>query len=520
MIEEKPGAILNPSSSNLPPLVTDLLKPEQYPHNPKNITLVQTHISYVFIADTYVYKIKKPVNFGFLDFSSQEKRRYFCEEENRLNRRTSKDIYLKVVDISEKNGRYFPEDSSNPVEAAVKMRRLPDELMFYNLILVNRVTDEMLSRIAGTIADFHLNAETSEDISRYGGFDLIQSHSIENFEQIKPYIGKTIELGLYKSLLAQTTKFITENKKKFLSRVENGCIRDCHGDLRPKHIFVSDRIDIIDCIEFNQSYRLQDTASDIAFLTMELDYMRRSDLSITILNDYLSYTADYDMVSVINFYKTYRAIVRGKVASMTASDKSIPTEARQEAAGQAKKFFHLAENYTRKKEIEKKHLTLVITCGLSGSGKSRAAGKLAKEIGAIVIRSDSVRKSLAGLQVTKHYKYGFEEGIYSNKDSERTYKRMLDQAKKALMAGWPVILDATFGKRRFRDDARALSQKTGVQFRILWCEAPIAVLRERLSKRLTSPGKLSHEPSDAGPEILELQARGFEPLNDEEKKFT
>ncbi len=517
----------SPSSLDLPPLVMDLLKPDRYPHHPKVVTLVQTHISYVFLAGPYVYKVKKTVNLGFLDFSSPEKRRHFCEEENRLNRRTSEGIYLGVVDISKKNGRYFPDDSSNPVEAAVKMRHLPDELMFYQLILKNSITDKMLSQISSTIAEFHLAAETSEGISSYGKPDLIRDHAMENFEQLKPYIGATIESGQYEKLVRYTKTFIAKNKNIFLSRVKKNCIKDCHGDLRPKHIFVNDRINIIDCIEFNPAYRLQDTASDIAFLTMELDHMKRSDLSIKILNYYLSYTADYNMIPVIDFYKIYRAVVRSKVASITASDNRISTEAQQEAVRQAGFFFRLAESYIKK--VEGKHLTLAITCGLSGSGKSRTALKLAADIGAIVIRSDSVRKSLASLPVTKQCKYGFGNGIYSIEQTKQTYKTMLDQAKIALMAGWPVILDATFGKRKFRDDVKILAQKTGVQFQILWCEAPLTVLKERLLKRIANSGDSGknqttaepsiRDPSDAGPEILDFQTRAFEPLSEEEKKL-
>jgi len=499
-------------------LIADLLRPERYPHRPKSVTLAQTHASCVFLAGEYVYKIKKPVNFGFLDFSAPEKRRHFCREEYRLNLRAAPGVYLGVVDISEVNGEYFPEDSSNPVEAAVKMRRLPDEASLHYLAVNNMLADDTIRGISRAIADFHAAADSGEAIDPGGSPGMTAHHALENLSQTAPFIGqnvpgKTISPEIHALIHRYTDDFIVANIDRFLQRIADGHIRDCHGDLRPKHVFVfDDHIDIIDCIEFNAAYRRHDTASDLAFMLMELDFMGRREVSTAMLNHYLDRTADYGMLPLLAFYKVYRAMVRGKVASFAANDPAISDSERERASASARMFFDLAAGYVSGSSSPP---TLTITCGPSGSGKSTAARAHAAETGAAVIRSDSLRKSLAGLRPREGASAAFGGGIYASAHTERTYRRMFEYSAEALGGGCSVILDATFGKRRLRDEARRVAETRGAPFRIIRCDAPRDVLDARIAMRAGQGG----DPSDAHSGMLDAQLREFEALFPDEMAY-
>ncbi|MBI5142311.1 MAG: AAA family ATPase [Nitrospirae bacterium] len=494
-------------------LIADLLQPERYPHRPKSVTLAQTHASCVFLAGEYVYKMKKPVNFGFLDFSTPEKRRHFCEEEVRLNRRAAPGVYLGVVDISEVNGEYSPEDSSNPVEAAVKMRRLPDEASMYHLATENMLTDDTICRISRAIADFHAAADSGAQIDPGGSPGMTAHHALENLSQTSPFIGKTISPEIHALVHRYTDDFIVANLDRFLQRIADGRIRDCHGDLRPKHVFVfADHIDIIDCIEFNPAYRRHDTASDLAFMLMELDFMGRREVSAAMLNHYLDFTADYGMIPLFAFYKAYRAMVRGKVSSFTANDTSISDSQRESASASARKFFDLAAGYVSGSSLPP---VLTITCGPSGSGKSTAARAHAAKTGAAVIRSDSLRKSLAGIHPSESARAAFGGGIYAPAHTERTYRKMFECAADALGSGCSVILDATFSKRRLRDEARLVAETHDSPFRMIWCDAPRELLEARIASRSVHGG----DPSDANSGVLDAQLREFEALQNDEMTY-
>lgn len=496
---------------DLPRLIRDLLHQERYPHRPPEVHLVQTHISYVLIARPYVYKIKKPVYFGFLDYRTPEKRRHFCLEEVRLNRRTSRNVYLGVVDISEIGGEHFAEDSRNPVEAAVKMRYLPDEQMLFSMVEKNRVDDLLMVRIGRAIADFHRHADTSPEISRYGSTSTVLHHAMENFHQLEPFRGTTLSRDRHAELRSWTGNKMDMLTSLIEERVRKGKIRDGHGDLRPKHIYVAgDFIHIIDCIEFNPAYRYQDVASDLAFLCMEIEYQNRPDLANIVFNEYLAQTGDFQMVRLWDFYRVYRAMVRGKVASLTFAEQEMGEGGRAAALAQARRFFDLAFSYITR--IPQPALT--ITCGLSGSGKSFQARRLASRSGAVIIRSDTVRKSLAGLEPRSSARSAYGTGIYSPERSEQTYDALASLAEIILTAGFPVILDATYSRKRRRDVVRALAGRLDIPFGIIRCTAPRNVLLERLRGR-----RDPEEPSDSGPELLDAQEREFEPLTPLETSF-
>jgi hypothetical protein len=329
-------------------LVKDLLEPAAYPHDVKEVELVQTHISYVFLTDRYVYKIKKPVNFGFLDFTTLEKRKYYCEQELKLNRRLSPDVYIGVLPVVEKNGKASLKGNGKIIDYAVKMKRLPVDRLMKTLLQRGELTEKMLDRVAEKIAEFHSSAETSDEIKKYGEIETIKFNTDENFQQTERFINKTISQLQYDVLKNYTNKFYEEKRDVIVERIKNGRIRDCHGDLHMEHICITDEdIIIFDCIEFNERFRYSDTAADIAFLAMDLDFYGRRDISDRMMECYVKHSEDYGVMEMLDFYKVYRAYVRGKVISFKLDDVSIAESEKNEAINTARKYFKLAYSYVK-----------------------------------------------------------------------------------------------------------------------------------------------------------------------------
>jgi len=333
--------------SKPPALVTALLKPEAYPHNPQRIELVQTQMSFLFLTGDYVYKVKKPVDLGYLDYTTLEKRRFFCRQEVELNRRLSPDIYLEVVPVVRSEWQIRIGGKGQTIEYAVKMRQLPREQMMDNLLPQNRVTEEMVVNVAEKLATFHDKAVTSPEISAYGGLDAITTNTEENFSQTKKYVDVSIPSAKYDRIKAYTDSFTKSNRSLFQKRVENGRIKDCHGDLHAAHVCFSDGIHIYDCIEFNDRFRYGDVASEVAFLAMDIDRYQRADLSQAFVNAYVRLTHDKDLLRLLNFYKCYRAYVRGKVESFKFDDPYISQEEKTGVLAAARRYFELAESYLK-----------------------------------------------------------------------------------------------------------------------------------------------------------------------------
>jgi hypothetical protein len=326
-------------------IVEGLLQPESYPHQPAEIKLVQTQMSFVFLAGEYVYKVKKPVNLGFLDYTTLSKRRRFCRQEVELNRRLCPDVYLDVVAITRDREGVHVEGKGRAVEYAVKMRHLPEEWMMDVLLASNRVTPEMVARVAQKLVGFHREAETNSRIAAFGGLDTIRQNTDENFSQTEKYVGVSLSPEQYERIKEYTGDFIRTNGGLFARRVEEGRIRDCHGDLHCAHICFTDGICIYDCIEFNDRFRYADVASEVAFLAMDLDRYRRADLSRHLVNAYVELSRDEGLGELLGFYKCYRAYVRGKVESFKLDDPYIPDGEKAAAKAAAKSYFALAEMY-------------------------------------------------------------------------------------------------------------------------------------------------------------------------------
>jgi aminoglycoside phosphotransferase family enzyme len=327
-------------------VVEALMKPEAYGEEPGDIELVQTHISFVFLTRNLVYKVKKAVNLGFLDFTTLEKRRFFCERELELNRRLCGDMYLEVVPIN-KSDAIKIKGEGETVEYAVKMKRMPQEKMMSKLLEKNKVDDRLVDRIAKIIAEFHSKAETNRRISEFGSLAIIETNWKENFAQTEEFVGKTISTEDFKLIREKVEDFMKRNVSLFEKRMTEGRVRDCHGDIHSGNIFVTDGIYIFDAIEFNERFRYSDVAADVAFLAMDLDFRERTALSNFFVERYAEYSGDQELMKLFPFYKCYRAYVRGKVVSFKLKDPSISSEDKSTAKKEAKAYFTLASTYAK-----------------------------------------------------------------------------------------------------------------------------------------------------------------------------
>jgi len=322
-----------------------LLRPELYPDHPRAVKFIETHISLLFLTGNYVYKVKKPVDFGFLDFTTLEKRKFFCEQEVKLNRRLSPTIYLGVVTITEEGNRMILEGKGELVEYAVKMRQIPEGFLMDKLLEKKQVTPKMIEAISEKLVKFYFAAETNDLIKSFAKPERVKQDTDENFEQTKRYIDTAILREVYEEVKNRTDDFFRIKGNIFYQRIATDRIRDCHGDLRLEHIFWEDEISIFDCIEFNERFRYTDVAADIAFLAMDLDYHGRQDLSEHLIRAFVGESGDHGLMEVLDFYKCYRAYVRGKVESFRLDDPHIPEAEKKEALKRARKFFDLAHQY-------------------------------------------------------------------------------------------------------------------------------------------------------------------------------
>ena len=325
-----------------------LLNPTLYLDHPREVGLVETHISLLFFTGDYVYKLKKPVDFGFLDFTTLEKRKYFCEQEVKLNRRLSPAIYLGVIKVTHDGRQVALGGDGEVVEYAVWMRQVPQEFLMDKLLERGQVTPEMIGRISEKLTQFYLTAETSELIRSFAEPQRVKQDTDENFEQTEKYIGVTIPGEVYKVVKDRTNDFFRKNEKIFYQRIAKDRIRDCHGDLRLEHIFWGEEISIFDCIEFNERFRYTDVAADIAFLAMDLDYHGREDLNLPLIQTYIRKSGDQGLSRMLPFYQCYRAYVRGKVESFRLDDPNITEAEKKGALQRAQRYFTLAHRYSQR----------------------------------------------------------------------------------------------------------------------------------------------------------------------------
>jgi len=332
----------------LPPLVQAMLNPSFYPHHPQQVDLVQTHISYLFLCGDLVYKVKKPVDFGFLNFTTLEQRGFFCQQEVRLNKRFSPDVYLGVIPISRVGDSFRLGDETTVVEYAVKMRRINEQHMLYRLLQAGKADPEIMQRIGRHLAMVYAAIPSDEKSRAFGALDVIAINVKENFEQTRHYIGGPVTKEAFASIERWSLSFMEAKRALFEQRMAQGRIKDCHGDLHLQHICVEgEHIYIFDCIEFNERFRFGDVASDVAFLAMDLDFNGYPDLGRIFVDAYAAAAADLTLSKVLPFYKVYRAYVRAKVTSFLIDDAALDEKAKEEVLRQAKQYYDLAYQYVR-----------------------------------------------------------------------------------------------------------------------------------------------------------------------------
>jgi len=472
----------------------DLLRPAAFRPPAPDARLIETHISWVIVAGAFVYKIRKPVDFGFLDFSTLEQRRADCEAEVRLNRRLCPDLYLGVVNVVDRDGRLSIIGPGSPVEPAVLMSRLPEGGMLPALLERGMVDDRLMDRLARRLAEFHAGAATGDGVDEHASLSSLAANWDENFSQTANFVGRTISAEQHACIQAYVQDFLEANAEILEQRIQQGRIRDGHGDLHAGSVCVTHRrVYLFDCIEFNDRFRCADVAAEVAFLAMDLDHLGRADLGTAFVESYVRSSGDADLLRALGFYKCYRAFVRGKVLGFQLDEPGRAPRELDRAAQEARAYFDLAYAYSRQ-PIEP---TLLVCVGLPASGKTTLAHALAGRLGLVHLSSDLVRKKLAGIGPTDHRLEGFQRGIYSRATSRRTYATLRRHAARWLRRGRSVVLDAAYGQPSERAALRQLARRVKARLVFVLCRADESVLQARLAARTRDPRSVS----DARPEL-------------------
>ncbi|MGB3494618.1 MAG: AAA family ATPase [Elainellaceae cyanobacterium] len=464
------------SDATFPPLIQHMLQPEFYPHSVEApVQLIQTHISYILLTGEYAYKVKKPLDFGFLNYSTLEKRKHFCEEELRLNQRAASEIYIDVLPLTQDGEQFRLNGSGEAVEYAVRMRQFPQDTLLSRLFAEDRLPESLLNELAIAIADFHKKATTNDYIRGFGQAAAVREAFDENYAQTEAYIGGPQTQKQFDETRAYTDRFFEEQQALFQQRIDQDLIRECHGDLHLGNIcYWNDRLYLFDCIEFNEPFRFVDVMFDIAYIVMDLEVGDRPDLSALFLSTYVEQTGDWKGLEVLPIYVSRQTYVRAKVTSFLLGDPSIADAEKAKISEAAAKYYTLAWKYTQPKKGR-----LILMSGLSGSGKSTTARLISKQCGAVQIRSDAVRKHLAGIPLSQRG----DDSLYTAEMSQKTYSELLALGVQLAQAGYSIILDAKYDRANFRQEAIAQANQYQIPIDIVYCDAPEQVRRDRLQQR-------------------------------------
>jgi aminoglycoside phosphotransferase family enzyme/predicted kinase len=465
----------------------DLLRVEAYgPLRPDGVELAETHISLVFLLERDVFKLKKPVNLGFLDFTTVSLREAACRAEVSLNARLAPDVYRGIVPVREDAcGRACFAAAGRIVDWAVHMRRLADPKRADVLLAQGALSTSAIDAIAVRLARCHAEANTDATVAAFGAPEAIGRNVEENFAQTRAVIEKYVPSEAAEIIRWQSD-FLRENRSLFEKRTAAGCVRDGHGDLRLEHVYFEseNRPTIIDCIEFNERFRFADVCADIAFLSMDLEAHGRADLAERLLARYARESNDFDLFALVDFYESYRAFVRAKVASIVAADSSLDDAVRQRAAREARRHFLLALAESRRPLLPP---VVVAVGGVIASGKSTIAELLGDEMSAPVIEADRTRKSMLGIAPREARHEAAWSGAYDPGFTDQVYAEVLRRAGVVVASGRAVVLDASFRSSAMRASARNLALAHGVPFRFIECRADVDVCRARLADRERTP---------------------------------
>lgn len=474
-------------------------------HDQAKVERIETHISSLLLADDRVYKLKKPLDLGFLDFTSAERRRLACEDELRLNRRLAPCIYQAVVQLT--GSPDLPQlDGDGPVlDHAVRMSRFAQRQRLDQVLARGELAAAELEQLAETIAAFHQQTASAELPDWLADPEPLIEPVLANLQQLAG-----LDVRIPESVTGYLLGMIPALRQRLRERLDAGLVREGHGDLHLENIALIDgRAIPFDCIEFDARLRWMDVMADIAFLLMDLDERGAAPLANRFLNRYLDASGDHDGVADLRLYQCYRALIRAKIHSISSNDRHRPADERQTSAGRRDRYLNLAAHYCRPRTPQ-----LITACGLSASGKSTAALRLAEELGAIRLRSDVERKRLFDLDAMARTDSPVAEGLYGEDASRATYRILAEKAERLLAAGWDVIIDAACLKQAERARFRQLASARDCRWRLLYCDAPEQILRERLQRRAAE----GHDPSEADSAVLDYQLQHFERPSDEERR--
>ncbi|WP_304641133.1 bifunctional aminoglycoside phosphotransferase/ATP-binding protein [Pseudomonas sp.] len=486
-------------------LLKALQDPALYDHPVDGFTLMETHISWVLLTGEYVYKVKKPVNFGFLDYSTLEQRAHFCREELRLNRRLAPSLYLDVIPVHGSETAPNLSGQGPVIEYMVKTRQFRQEDLLGNMERAGQLKAEHIDALAERLASFHDQIDQAPRSSEWGQPAQVHAPVAQNFEQIRGMLTAPEHLAQLDELELWANTTYERLIPQLVQRKAEGFVRECHGDIYLDNVTLVDgEVTLFDCIEFNDAFRWIDVMSDVAFMAMDLEDRGLPALSRRFVNGYLEHSGDYSGLAVLNYYKAYRAMVRAKVALLRLGQEGVSEAERHAVFERYLGYTRLAESYT---EIPLRYG--LVTCGVSGSGKSTLSLELVQRLGVIRLRSDVERKRLFGQAPADRS----EGGLYNTQRSEQTYTRLSVLAAQVLAAGYPVVVDATCIKRAQRSQLRELIERQGVPFLLIRCDAPLEVIESWLVKRQAS----GTDPSDADIAVVRKQLQDFEELSAEEQ---
>jgi aminoglycoside phosphotransferase family enzyme/predicted kinase len=450
--------------------------PQWASEGPVPVEMTQTHISVVLLGRERVLKLKKPVNFGFLDYSTLEQRRIACEAEVRLNRRLCEHTYLGVQPIGRVNGQPQLSDAGPVIDYAVLMKRLPADRMLDEMVRRDVVTEAHLDRVAHRLSEFHRTARRGPEIDAWGTWEQARRNWDENFTQTSSFVGRTIETSAYQLLRGWAEQWLTRYRAVLEERIRGGRVVDGHGDVRGESVCVINGICIFDCIEFNERFRCCDVASEVAFLAMDLDSLGRPDLGYYVTERYTAHAADGGLFRLLPFYRCYRAYVRGKVLSFRLDEPEFSTADKSRAAERAAGYFGLARRYA----TPLRRPTVVVVMGLAGTGKTSMARAVAGELGLRVVSTDAVRQELFG---SEKGVADYGEGAYRPEANQRTYQTVVERGRGLVAEEGGVVLDGTFLRDEDRMAVRHMASSAGAAVRWIECELPADLVRQRMERR-------------------------------------